>query len=720
MLTDTCACRRFVILAAVAALLFIPNVAAAADSSDQLADQFPSVAPPRPQPAQAPEPGRGFVAPSFDLPAVEAPLPALPAPLVDRFDWRASGAVTPVKNQGSCGSCYAFAAIGNFESKVVVDGGGVFDFSENNAKECEWFGSSCGGGNFWRVANLLSSDGTVLETCDPYVPSDVACAATCAHQKTLLDWREFSRDAVPAVATIKSYLQTYGPIYTAMNAGWGDAWGSEFNSYNGSYTLYYTGVGNTNHAVLIVGWDDNLPHAGGQGAWIVKNSWGASWGGTCGYGTERGYFTIAYGSAKIGQWSSFIYDWQDFESNGFVLRYDEAGYTNSVGYGVTTAWGFCKYVPGQDVVVDRVEFWTADATIDVDVYIYDSFSGTAVSGLLASALNKSFDLSGYHSVEISPPLRVSSGNDICAVVKLTDAAYKYPLVYDSSGPRNSGTSYISSNGSSWAEWTLGDLGIRLRGAVDVSCGVVIDTPVLAGITDVPGDNGGAVRLTWRRSLYDDESSSPSVKRYKVWRKVRGETAVALGGEEASAGVPASGGVREHGIDGPAWEIVGTIKATGACTYTFDAPTTCDGSDCRTQFYVSAHANGVGAHYDSPVDSGYSLDNSLGDGGQDSPVPTWPDQVHAEHVRLLPPRPNPVGDHVAIGFDLAEVDWVTLQVYDIGGRRIAVLLDGRAEAGSHAVGWDGTMSDGSSAAPGVYFVSLVTRTEVHNAKLLLVR
>ena len=56
-----------------------------------------------------------------------------------RWDWRTLGKVTPVKNQGACGACYAFAALGDMESKLLIDGAGVHDFSENNAKECNWW-----------------------------------------------------------------------------------------------------------------------------------------------------------------------------------------------------------------------------------------------------------------------------------------------------------------------------------------------------------------------------------------------------------------------------------------------------------------------------------------------------------------------------------------------------------------------------------------------------
>jgi hypothetical protein len=227
-----------------------------------------------------------------------------------------------------------------------------------------------------------------------------------------------------------------------------------------------------------------------------------------------------------------------------------------------------------------------------------------------------------------------------------------------------------------------------------------------------------VRLTWRKSLYDGEGASPAVRRYRVWRKVRDGGSLALEGEAPLSGTPSSNGPREHGDDGPAWEIVGTVSATGTCTYAFDAPTVCDGPGCRTQFYVSAHTGQAGQHFDSPVDSGYSLDNSLSDGGQDTPVP--PDGPASPFVRLFKPEPNPGVGSAEVRFELGAADWVTLQVYDATGRRVASLLDARVEGGSHVVRWDSRSPGGPAVAPGVYFVSLVTRSEVHTAKLLLVR
>jgi C1A family cysteine protease len=272
-------------------------------------------APTRPLPKRPLPPGTGFIPSPIDLSHLKGdrlPEGVRAAALPSSFDWRREGIITRVQDQNPCGACYAFGFLANFESKLQIDGAGTFDFSENMAKECNWEelnnfqdppGSpwgGCQGGNPFMMASLFSTKGAVLESCDPYVPrDDVPCKTTCPYQKTILDWRLINGNLLPDPDVLKGYIQTYGPATVSMYAGDDDAWYREFSRYDGSYTLYHPGTESTNHCVAIVGWDDNLVHDGGRGGWIVKNSWGTDWGGTCGYGNERGYFTIAYGSAAL-------------------------------------------------------------------------------------------------------------------------------------------------------------------------------------------------------------------------------------------------------------------------------------------------------------------------------------------------------------------------------------------------------------------------------------
>jgi C1A family cysteine protease len=434
-------------------------------------------------------PGTGFIPPAFKLlhlPMEKAYGPKIFQPTTS-WDWRWSGKVTSVKNQSTCGACYAFASLGNFESKILIDTSTTFDLSENNAKECPFMDPNCGGGTYYDTACLFSQKGTVLETCDPYSVLNQTCNTSCAYQQTLLDWHIISGGSVPSTSSLKNYIHSNGPVYTTLyvGSGPGDPWYDEFAAYNGTYGLYQPGSFTVNHAVLIVGWDDNQTYRSGgpggpvmgSGCWLVKNSWGTGWG-------NAGYFYIDYSSAVIGQWSSYLDSWQNYDSSGGILYFDDAGWgtgTITWGYGSTTCWALCRYTPSSDTKAWAIEFWTNDVTTDVDVYLYDSFNtGTLALGtLITSSLNNSFSEAGYHSVSITPTNIGPSyySGDAVAVVKITNSSYGYPIMGDDApgAPLETNRCYLSPSGANGSWYNVGahpttpsDVGVRIRTSTAVS------------------------------------------------------------------------------------------------------------------------------------------------------------------------------------------------------------------------------------------------------------
>jgi len=721
MMTSGLARRHSPILAGVliAGILLLSVCNAYAEERNAPIQIAPTLTIPKGEPA----PGAGFIAPPVDLSHLRVGLAARTLALPSRFDWREAGVVSNVKHQGYCGSCYAFASVGCIEARLMVGGEDRYDFSENNVKECEWHHSSCNGGNFWMVTNLLSTRGTVLEECDPYVAADVACKSGCPYQKTLLDWGAISGQTPASVEVLKSYLQTHGPLYTTMYCGSSNAWYSEFAGYDGSYTMYYTGTQTPNHAVLIVGWDDDLIHAGGRGAWIVQNSWGSSWGGTCGYGTERGYFTIAYGSARMGSHASFVNEWQDYDSDGGLLYHDEGGFTGSFGFlSSKTAWGLCRFPVSEATFLDRVEFWVGDATTDVDIYVYDDFTGVVPQNLMASSLDHSYDVAGYHSVKLAESLPLSPGDPFYVVVKVTTAASGYPLSYDGSGPRDSGSSYFSSSGSYFNEFTPGDLGIRARVTRNVSSPGPEEAPDLIGVSDVPGDTGGFVNVSWTKSIYDDEESTPAVNVYRVWRR-RKETLPLLGSVGGEDG-PQIVGPYEYGTTGPAWELVGSVEASGSFSYELSAPTLCDSTAsgiCWTTFCITAHTGAPMDRYVSDIKQGYSVN----DQGLSSPPPGGggpggEGEVTSIGPFLGAPEPNPSSDGFSLEFGVAEADWVEVSIYDVTGRRLAQLVNSFVSGGQHSLHWRPGTDGAPAISPGLYFLRMVTTARVHTEKLMIVK
>ncbi len=198
------------------------------------------------------------------------------------FDWAdpAKSYVTPVRNQGGCGSCWAFATAAALESYALIKNGLVgqdVNLSEQVLVSCGGAGS-CGGGSIGSASNYIRDKGLPPEECFPYTATNNVCGSACyTYQNStyrIQSWAYVTTTSV-SVDAIKNALVTYGPLVTTMDVY------ADFFSYRTGIYSYASGAYQGGHAILIVGYDDTLQ------CFKAKNSWGEGWG-------EGGFFRIAY------------------------------------------------------------------------------------------------------------------------------------------------------------------------------------------------------------------------------------------------------------------------------------------------------------------------------------------------------------------------------------------------------------------------------------------
>lgn len=197
-----------------------------------------------------------------------------------KMDWREKGVVTEVKDQGSCGSCWAFSAIGNVESMWALAGNPLVRLSEEQLVSCDDVDGGCNGGLMDQAFQWLldNTEGVIYtEESYPYASGSgysQPCKANGVVPGAVINGYAMVDQNEDVIA---AFLSTNGPLSIAVDA-------SAFMSYTGG-VLTACDATQLNHGVLLVGYDDSaeVPY------WIIKNSWGESWG-------EEGYIRVRKGT----------------------------------------------------------------------------------------------------------------------------------------------------------------------------------------------------------------------------------------------------------------------------------------------------------------------------------------------------------------------------------------------------------------------------------------
>jgi len=411
------------------------------------------------------------------------------------FDWRAQGKVTPVRDQSSCGTCWAFGTMASFESRTWIQAGSQNDFSEQNLVCCtdpSWTylplppkGRCSNGGWDFIAVDTLIKKGARLETCDPYNTSTInteACRG-CDTSYKATGFRTVCETAAGNEAAIKDAIYNFGPVEAAFYYSGGTV-------YSG-YIIHNPGSGSwRNHLICIVGWDDSFSYGGTTGAWIIKNSWGTSAG-------QDGYYYMTYGSSNLGDVGYFA-SVSAVDPNETIYYYDEAGMVNDWGYpGSSSAWMASVFTATQAGRLNAADFWTTSNNAQYVIYVYNGQFGSVLATQTGTCAEQ-----GYYSIPLTTAVNLNAGQQFTVAVKMTTPGHNYPLPieqvsYYCSPIIQTGVSFAKRNdGDAWTD--LGStqhynvcLRARINRTTTVPSAPVLNTP--SGGASV---SGTSITFTW--------------------------------------------------------------------------------------------------------------------------------------------------------------------------------------------------------------------------------
>ena len=358
------------------------------------------------------------------------------------------GYVTPVKDQQDSGNCWAFAVLAALESCILKATGETYDLSEENMKnlmasfsDYGWqIDVNNGGYDDMGVGYLTGWLGPVLESDDMF--DDISALSPLL--KSLLHIQEvvyLKRNNYLDNDGIKQAILKYGAVATGIY-------------YSGLYLLdnsyyYYDVIMPSNHAVTIVGWDDsysryNFNHIPeGDGAFIVKNSWGEEWG-------DDGYFYVSYYDTKFAQvgkdevsYTFVLNDTVRYDKN---YQYDISGKTNYLITGQDTIWYQNIFNATDDEYLTAVATYFNEMTNwDVSIYVNDVFK------LTKSGRSEP----GYHTINLGDLIHLTPGDVFKVVFKLNCANHAnvpiFETQYINKVPCSHGASYFSKDGENWID-----------------------------------------------------------------------------------------------------------------------------------------------------------------------------------------------------------------------------------------------------------------------------
>lgn len=369
-----------------------------------------------------------------------------------------------IRNQGGYGVCWAFSTISLLEinllkNKLVSDDIDLSEFhlvnfTYNNVTDP--LGGSAGdtttflrssnsvtqnGGDIRMAFNsLMDWEGAVDETLVPYTAEVAGTINTTglsddlARKNTKIHLQNYYKVNMTNQTDVKQAITDYGALSISYYAYGGDASNKYYNSSTAGYYCYDSNTG-TNHAVTVVGWDDNYSKDNfptepeGDGAWIVRNSWGSYFG-------ENGYFYLSYydKSTKVEGYAVEAQTSDNYDNN---YQYDGTGwfsYMGYSGYGGTNKYANVFTAKANESKAENIEavsfedYSSAGCKYNISIYTNLTDVSDPESGTLECTQSGQTTFDGAYTIKLNNPVYVEDGTTFSVVVELISSTNNGPYM----------------------------------------------------------------------------------------------------------------------------------------------------------------------------------------------------------------------------------------------------------------------------------------------------
>lgn len=370
------------------------------------------------------------------------------------YDLRSKERVSVIKDQGTYGTCWAFAGLSAMESVLLPEESEQFSVDHMTLNNHFNLTQDDGGEYTMGMAYLAAWEGPVYEKDDPYgdgVTDDTLKPVKHVQEIQVIDGKDYEK--------IKEAVFKYGGVQSSLYSALKSSQ-SKSAFYNSDTNAYcYIGTEKPNHDVVIIGWDDNYSKDNfsvdleGDGAFICQNSWGTSFG-------DQGIFYVSYYDTNIGTHNVVYTGIEDVDNYDHIYQSDICGWVGQLGYNKESIYGANVFTAQGKENLTAASFYATGKDSEYELYVVNNFEDENSFKNMKKVAEGSLKNAGYYTIDFSEEIPVEAGERyaVCLRIKTPDAVHPLAIEYaadktTASVDLTDGEGYISASGSKWVDVT---------------------------------------------------------------------------------------------------------------------------------------------------------------------------------------------------------------------------------------------------------------------------